>query len=95
MYKCKENGLTYYETFGELLNTDIIDAFEYNENYYISPRPEWFHDERVWKVNKKTKQLTVIHLVETFLFDEDKKIPLDVETLKKTVCTQQNTVRMT
>lgn len=83
MYKCKVSGLTVYETLDELLNANVTDMFEYNGNYYISVYPEEFYDESVWKVNKKTEDVSVIHYVETFSIPKEERIPIDPETLRR------------
>lgn len=83
MYKCKDSGLTGYETLNELLDTKIIDMFEYNGDYYISVQPEHFYDERVWKVNKQSGKVSVIHYVETFCIADKDKIQINPNTLKR------------
>ena len=83
MYRCKESGLKIYESLDELLDADIIDMFEYDGDYYISVQPEHFHDEAVWKVNKQSGKVSVIHYVETFCIADKDKIQINPNTLKR------------
>lgn len=82
MYKCKESGLTVYETFNELLDADIMNMYEHQGKYFIEVRPEEFYDETVWVVDKQTEKVSFVHFVETFEIDEKDRIPIDPKKLR-------------
>ena len=83
MYKSKESGLTIYETLDELLSADIVNIFEYKNDYYIELQPEHFYDCRVHKVDKQTGKLSCIHKVETALIPDEERKQIDPKELRK------------
>lgn len=86
MYKCRESGLFVYETFDELLNAEIVSVSEYEGFYYIRLKPQEFYDNSMWKVDKKTKNVSLMYYTEYLLEINDKAKHIDpamLRTLKR------------
>ena len=83
MYKCEMSGITIYETLEELLESKFLWIMEYDGNYYIKPPLDDPYDERVYEVNKKTKELSCIHYIDYAIKFEDKAKPVNPETLRR------------
>lgn len=83
MYKTKESGLTVYETLDELLNSDIEFVSDYNGKYYIGVKPESKYDNSIWKVDKRTGEVSCSSFIDYMLEIEDKATPVDPKTLRK------------
>lgn len=82
MYRSKECGLMVYESMDELLGADIVFVVEYDGFYYFRLEPEEHFDNTVWKVDKQTKEISCIHLVEYFDI-EDKATRIDPSKLRR------------
>ena len=69
-------------TLKELLNGKIGFSSEYGDSYYVRPKPEHDFDERVYKINKRTGKMTLIHLIEYFPVANKAK-EVDIDAIKR------------
>lgn len=83
MYIDKESGLTIYESFEDLLLVKLSIAMEYNGHYYMKPPLDNFYDERIYMVNKKSKEISCIHYIDYMLDIQEKAELVDPEILRK------------
>ena len=78
----ERDNIKGYRTFKELLDSDIVEMFEYTGHYYIRVKPESFYDESVWKVDKETEKISCIHFVETFLIPDKERISINPKKIR-------------
>lgn len=83
MYKCEGSGLIVYETFDELLDADIEIMSDYDGFYYIRLKPQELYDDSIWKVDKRTGEVSCSSFIDYMLDIQDKATPIDPKTLKR------------
>ncbi len=82
LYKTN-NGIEIYETVDDLLQKDITEIWGYGGKYYVSVKSDNFYDNRIWIVDKKTKQVSKGYYIDIMLDIADKATPVDPETLRR------------
>ena len=84
MYKI-DGWCTVFETVDELLAQDIVEATEYDGNYYIRLHDKDVYANVIWVVNKRTGAVTQMSLVDYLCVSNiaDKAKPIDPATIKK------------
>lgn len=60
MYRNKVSGCLVCETAEDMLKCGIEQAYEDAENYYILCKKEDFYDNGMYKVNKKSGEISLI-----------------------------------
>lgn len=83
MYKDKGSGMIIYKTFDELLTSKLLWVTGCDEYYYMKPPLDDYYDERVYKVNKKTKEVSCIHYIDYMSDIESHTISIGLETLRR------------
>ena len=82
MYIDKESGLEIFETVSELINNEIIGAWEYNNKYYIRVKLKDNYDNRLWVVDKVSLRVSDMFFTDFFEI-MDKATPVDPNKLKE------------
>lgn len=83
MYKDKGSGMIMYETFDELLTSKLLFVTECDEYYYMKPSLDDYYDERVYKVNKKTKEVSCMHCIDYMCDIESYTTSVNIEALRR------------
>lgn len=68
-----------YKTFEELVKEEISYMGEYSGYYYIKLKSDDFYDNSMWKVNKKTKEVSYMLFTQFFEIADKAKVidPVD------------------
>ncbi len=82
MYVDKGSGLEIYESFEELIDKGVVSAWDYRDKYYIVVESEDYYDNRIWIVDKKTKEISDDYYTKFIQF-MDEATPIDPKTLKR------------
>jgi hypothetical protein len=84
MYVSKISGLMQYETFDEILNADIVEAYEGIDKYYFLIKSDDFYANTIWIIDKKTRNVSSMMLTQ-FMFVtmyEEEINKIDPKTIK-------------
>lgn len=82
MYVDKGSGLEVYESFEELISKGVVSAWDYHGKYYVVVESEDYYDNRIWIVDKKTKEISDDYYTKFIQF-MNKATPVDPKTLKR------------
>lgn len=77
-----DNGFTIYDTFDELLKTDLGWVYEDDEYYYIQPESSHVYSGTAYRVNKRTKSVERMHFAKMITNIKNAK-RIDPTTLKR------------
>ena len=76
-----------YQTVEEMLKQGIIFVIDYEGFYYVRVKPTAFYENAIWKVDKKTFEVSYMMFTD-FIIDIDNKPgakQVDPEVLKRTL----------
>ncbi len=68
------NGSVIYDTLDELLKQKPLFIAEYSGYYYVKLKPENDFDETMWKANKQTGKVKLIHYMDYLEIEDNAKV---------------------
>lgn len=72
-----------YNSLDDLLKEEVNFVTEYDGFYYVKLKPKYFYENSIWKVNKKTGEVSYMMFTEYIINVVRLATPVDLDTLKR------------
>lgn len=72
-----------YNTLDDLLKEEVNFVYELDGYYYVKLKPKCFYENAIWKVDKKTGEVSYMMFTDFIINVERFATPVNPKTLKR------------